>query len=288
MEKVLIIDSNGIGHIAKHSMHGLSFQERETGVIFGFMSEVFRLAKRFETNKFAFTWDSRRNFRKEIRPTYKKKRYVEKSNEDQQLDETAREQFYMLRKKVLPLFGFKNNFIKTGYEADDIMANIVINNKKHDMIIVTGDEDIYQLLNFASIYNPRKKKVITAKDFTKEYNIPVNKWIQVKAIAGCGSDNVVGVPSVGEKTAIKYLNGELKKGVAFNNIKNNTELICSNLTLVTLPFIDLLGNKSMGKIPISFNEEKFTISNFLNLCETYGFSSFKKNLNEWNKLFRMV
>jgi len=284
--KIIIVDANAVGHRAKHSMHGLSFDEMQTGVIFGFMQEVMRLAIRFETNKFVFCWDSKKNFRKIIDSGYKIKRAEkkkEKSKEELFLDQTAYEQFHTLRTEIIPTFGFKNNIIKTGYEADDIIANIVMNNKL-DMVIASSDEDLYQLLGHAPMYSFKKKKLYTKEDFEREYNIHVGEWIMIKAIAGCSGDSVIGIKGVGEKTAIKYLNGQLKKSATLDSIKNAGKMIRDNLKLVTLP---LIFEKEMKKITLDFTDEEFLISDFLSICDTYGFYSFKRSINDWNRVFKM-
>lgn len=284
--KVIIVDSNAVGHRAKHSMHGLSFDEMQTGVIFGFMQEVMRLAIRFETNRFIFCWDSKKNFRKGMDSNYKLKREEkrkEKTKSEQFLDQTAYEQFHILRTEVLPEFGFKNNLIKTGYEADDLIANIVMNNDL-DMVIASSDEDLYQLLNHAPMYSFKKKKLYTKEDFKKDYGIDVNEWVMVKAIAGCNSDNVIGLRGVGEKTAIKYLNGELKKEATVDSIDNSKKMIRDNLKLVTLP---LFMEKEMKVIKVDFKNEEFLISDFLSICDKYGFYSLKRGINDWNRVFKM-
>lgn len=282
--KIIIVDANAVGHRAKHSMHNLTYDEMQTGVIFGFMQEVMRLAIRFETNKFAFCWDSKKNFRKTIDPCYKIKRTEKKRNKDELfLDQTAYEQFHILRKEVLPKFGFKNNIIKTGYEADDVIANVVMNNKL-DMVIASNDEDLYQLLNYAPMYSFKRKKLYTKEDFERDYNIHVGEWIMIKAIAGCSGDGVIGIRGVGEKTAIKYLNGELKKSPTLDSINNSKKMINDNLKLVTLP---LFMEKEMKEIRLDFADEEFLISDFLSICDTYGFYSFKRSINDWNRVFKM-
>lgn len=284
--KVVIVDSNALGHRAKHSMKGLSYKEMETGVVFGFMQEVLRLAKQFETNRFAFAWDSRKNYRKGIYKPYKAKRTEKaktKTKDELFLDEVAYNQFYTLRKEVLPTFGFKNNVIRTGYEADDIIASIVKNND-YNMVIASSDEDLYQLLDRADMYSFKKKKLYDSKTFTKDYNIRVDQWALVKAIAGCSSDNVIGVSGVGEKTAIKYINKELKAGRALENIQSANEIIQENMKLVSLP---LCLEEEMEKVLLDFEHDRFLLSDFLSICDEYGFYSFKKDINEWNRTFKM-
>lgn len=286
METVLVIDSNAVGHRAKHSMHGLSYDEMETGVIFGFMEVVLRLAKQFETNKFAFAWDSKKNLRKDMYKEYKyKRRSKEKTPEEKYLDDISYKQFLQLRKEVLPLFGFENIFLYSGFEADDVIANIVINNShKYKMVIVSSDEDLYQLLKYADMYSLKKKEIITEKKFVKEYGISVDDWVDVKAIAGCGSDNVKGVMGVGEKTAIKYLRNELKKGKALKSIKDSDSIIERNRFLVKLPLFKM---EEYMDVKLKFRKERFLLDDFHKMCDMYGFFSFKKETNDWYKTFRM-
>jgi len=285
--KVIVLDGNALGHREKYSMKGLSYDDMETGVIFGFMNELLRLAKMFETNKFVIAWDSKNSIRKEMYSPYKHKRKERvKTPEDKLLDDLAYKQFTMLRKEVLPNFGFKNVVVMNGYEGDDIIANIVLNNNDMDMVIASNDEDMFQLLNHAPIYSLSKKKVYSKDNFIKDYGIFPNKWARVKAIAGCSTDSVEGIKNVGEKTAIKYLNDKLKKeSKAYKAIITSKESIKRNIALVKLPLV--VDGKEMKTIPISFRGEVFTLDAFHILCDTYGFSSMKKNTNEWVKAFMM-
>jgi len=68
--------------------------------------------------------------------------------------------------------GFQNVFIQEGIEADDLIAWLVMNNDHTKSVIVSSDNDLYQLLHFVkSIYTPDKKKHFTELDFTTKYNI---------------------------------------------------------------------------------------------------------------------
>ena len=71
---ILLVDSNSICHQAKHSMGNLTWEEKEVGIIFGFLRQLLSLAKTFETNKFVFVWDSRISLRTKMFPDYKKTR----------------------------------------------------------------------------------------------------------------------------------------------------------------------------------------------------------------------
>lgn len=290
MEKLIIVDSNGIAYMAKYSMKGLNFDFMETGVIFGFLKQIKKIAKLFNTTKFIFCWDSKKSIRRELYPEYKSHRRAkrnERTPEEIIEDNLAFQQFYLLRKNILPKIGFNNIFIRTGFESDDIIASLVFNKslQKYDKIIVSNDEDLYQLLDSCSMYNPKTEKIITAQTFNKEYNIFPKDWIMVKMLGGCTSDNVKGVLGVGEKTAIKYINKQLTKGKVLDRIVNlGPEVIKQNAMLVGLP---LIGTEPKGGF--EFKKDNFTFDGFIDVCEQYGFQSFlkKEELTEWKNLFNM-
>ena len=82
-----------------------------------------------------------------------------------------------------------------------------------------------------------KKKTITAGWFEKEYGIGPSMWADVKALAGCPGDCVEGIVGVGEKTAIKFLTGNLKTSTkAYGCIIEGREIWNRNLELVRLPY----------------------------------------------------
>jgi hypothetical protein len=189
---------------------------------------------------------------------------------------SGKPQFTELRLKVLTRLGFKNNFIQTGLEADDIIASVV---KDHawefdQVYIVTSDEDLFQLLhNNVSIYNPREKKFYTKEDFINEKGIEPEMWHWVKAVAGCSGDNVKGIKGVGEKTAIKFLRNELKPGNKWSEINQFDPSF--NMSLVKLPH--------ERTFPIELVPDALDFSMFEGLCLDYGFNSFlkKENYNKW-------
>ena len=151
---LLILDANFLAHRSKHAMKNqdLSHERQKTEVIFNFMQGLFALAELFEPRVWAFTWDSRKNFRKGIYPEYKAGRHSsEKSQEDIDLDSIAFPQFTRLRREIIPKLGFQNNFIQTGYEGDDIIASIVMkySGEFGHATIAASDQDLFQLLGYA-------------------------------------------------------------------------------------------------------------------------------------------
>ena len=267
----IIIDSNGICHREAHAIGNLSFDERKTGVIFGFLREVLKLSKLYSTSNFIFCWDSRTSLRKKIYPEYKSKR-----KELEPLDDSVYTQFELLKTKVLPSIGFKNIFYAEGYESDDLIAQIVYDYPDMHFILASSDSDLYQLLfSNVSIYNLHSKKEFTQKDFEKKYGLSFDSWADVKSIAGCTSDNIKGIVGVGEKTAIEYLKGNLKSSSkVFERITSEEGMYIKNRNwkLVCLPF---KGTPNVDLV----DEEVLSLLGFMTVCKKYGFASLLKDID---------
>ena len=268
-DPIILIDANSIGARAVFTVGNLSFQEMPTGVIYGFLKEVQRIFEEFKTNRICFFWDAKASLRKLFFPNYKVKRSDNRTQREKDVWIVAHEQYDLLRDEILPSIGWKNQFYADGFEADDLLAQAVSQlpwNEK--LIMVTTDEDMYQCLQACDIYNQASKKVITTKTFEDKYGIKPERWAEVKSIAGCKSDEVPGIVGVGEKTAIKFLNGELKRTTkAYQNIvcPNGTAIIHRNRQLVTLPFKDTP--------TLRFQKNELSLDNFVQICEKYGMVS---------------
>jgi DNA polymerase-1 len=277
---ILLVDANSVCHQMKHAMGDLSWEEKRVGVLFGFLRQLLSLAKILKSNRFVFAWDTRSSVRSKFFPEYKGRRKKDKTPEEKELDDIAYIQFNTLQHEILPEIGFLNSFWQEGYEADDIMASIVHCNPKEKIVIISTDEDLYQLLSEnVTMYSIRKKQEYTHHNLWKDYHVPPQDWIDVKSIAGCSSDDIPGVVGVGEKTACKYLNRQLSVvHKTYRSIKDSEELIKRNLQLVTLPY------SGTEEIPIT-NENALSLKGFLNVCTRYGFESFmsKDNLNQWKE-----
>jgi len=271
--KVMLVDSNYLCYKSKLTTGNLEYNGVPTGVMFGFISQLITCAKKVQPDKILFTWDSKKSERKKILPCYKEKRKDNQTEEEKREWEEAFKQFKQLQKEILPRIGFNNNFIQTGYESDDLIAKYVFDNSSEQIYIVTADDDMLQLLHRAYIFNPAKDKILDKNHFIENYEITPPEWVSVKQIAGCSSDNIPGVQGVGEKTAIKYLKGDMKKTTkTYQRIKENRELIDFNKQLVALPFE---GTKSLKE-----KENEFDMREFLRFCRDYGLNHFRKDDNK--------
>lgn len=272
--KIMLVDSNFLAYKAKITTGNLQYNGVATGIMFGFINQLLTAAKKVQPDKIVFTWDSKKSKRKEILSCYKEKRRENQTEEEKQGWEEAFEQFNQLRKEILPRIGFNNNFLQSGYEADDLIARYVFDSSSKDKVFIcTADDDMLQLLHMASIFNPAKNAFITHGGFYDEYGINPPNWAYVKMIAGCKSDNVPGIDGIGEKTAIKFIKGDLKKSSKnYKKIKDNKETINFNKQLVALPF--------KGTESLDVKSNNFDMREFLRFCREFGLSSFRKDDNK--------
>jgi len=265
---VLVLDCNYLCYVSYHVLGDLTFGGQGTGCVFGFLRQVLQLAGKFGTKKFVFCWDHPHNLRREEYPGYKKSRRVEKSPEDEARDHEARRQFRIVRTQVLPELGFQNIFYEDGYEADDLIDAAVqtISEYGDNVVFVSADEDLYQLLGQADMYNLRSKKLLSGTWFEKEWGIPPGAWTEAKAIAGCPSDEVVGIRGVGLKTAISYLQGSLKSEAKNKLIRESSTIIERNRGLVALRGSDF--------VPLEMREDVFSKKEFIKVFDRMDFRSF--------------
>src|SRR6056297_1671760 len=263
MKPLLVIDCNYLAHRARFTTGPLSYKGQPTGVIFGFLNQLFSIGKEVMPENIIFTWDSRKSKRRRILPEYKMNRKQNDEGPDQEMLD-AFHQFALLRKEILPGLGFKNNWMQPGYEADDLIA--VCCSPERSAVIASSDHDLLQLLSKQTcIYNLGRKEYYTKDKFVNEYGIKPKQWIEVKKIAGCSGDNVPGVPGVGEKTAIKYLRGELNPDTkTYQKIEQGRKIIERNEDLVSLPFPGTKGRLILPNV--------FDVGSLKSVCRQFGFT----------------
>ncbi len=280
--KILLIDCSALCYASAHTLRGLEQEDIDTGVIFGFLRQLRSLSQKFGSIDFVFCWDSKSSKRKEVFPEYKIKR-GKKKKEDPELAAifaATYEQIKKLKEYVIPKIGFTNSFEQKGLEADDLMANIVLGYP--NCIMVTNDEDMFQCLDDCDIWLPGKKKLITASSFQTEYGIQPHEWAEVKAIGGCGTDEVPGVPGVGAKTVCAYLNNTLpKRTKAGKSTKKYAAIVSKeglaiaerNRPLVSLPHEDTK--------EIWLDDNKIlSAKGFYEVCDKFGFISFTRGVDK--------
>jgi 5'-3' exonuclease len=250
-----------------------------------YLWDVLTIAEKFSEPDtiLGFIWDSNKaiNKRRKVFPDYKK----ETEADEPTPSELARikevyKAFKTVRLRILPQIGFKNNFIQTGLEGDDLIAKIIDDYcAEYKITFVANDHDMFQTLRFGvSMYNPTTRATIDWKTFMNTYGIAPNLWGDVKALAGCKSDKVVGIPGIGETYAIKYLTGKLgKKTKAYSKITSSEgkAIFKKTLPVVQLPHAETK--------TVEIVKDDLNIEDFEDVINEYNLTSFlnKGNLNRW-------
>jgi DNA polymerase-1 len=269
MKTWLVLDCNYLCWRAFHSTGGLSYRGVMTGVVYGFMREVIQLKDLHNTDRIVFCFDYNRKDlkRREVYPGYKSSREHNNSHGlDKETHADVQKQIHYLRSVLLPGLGYRNILCEKGYEADDLVASVVDNlGTGHEAIVVARDGDYYQLLGpRCIIWNPSKGKAVTTKSFIKEYGISPSQWADVKAIAGCSTDDVEGIRGIGPKTAAAFLAGKLNVTSAKHRlIVHNHKIWKLNLPLVRLPY--------EGTPVVKLRKDKVNQKKWKQLCNKLGF-----------------
>lgn len=269
----LLLDCNYLCHRAFHAYGRLSHDNIPTGVVFGFMRDVLYLQDRYATDRVVFCWDFGKPLRCREYQKYKEDRRERVMSAAELADALLlRSQIRLLRSQYIPGLGYKNNFYQHGYEADDVIASIVKESlpKREDAIIVSADKDLYQLLGrYVCIFNPHKKEEMTESTLREQYGVSPTTWVEVKAMAGCPTDNIQGIRGVGEKTAAAFLGGRLKEtSKAFLAITQGNKIWRRNLKLVELPY--------QGTKKFRLREDDVSVSAWQRLIDKLGFESLRE------------
>lgn len=240
----LILDCDNLIWRSYYGLKGRLGQDSKTirsELTYQFLRDVLSLQKIHATKRVVFCFDHIARRRQLIYKDYKKNRKIDKNDPEHFNKKIVKRQLERLKTEILKEVGFRNIFYQAGYESDDIIAAVCQNLGRWDRgIIISSDMDFYQLLSKrVMIWHPVKREAVTKKSFQRKYGIPPDQWAIVKAIAGCGGDNVRGIEQVGETTAIRYLRKELmESSKAFKSIESREgqRIIKRNLKLVSLPF----------------------------------------------------
>jgi len=190
----------------------------DTSAIYGFMDTLLMILRKQKPDFFAVVFDSRE-------PTFRHKMYKEyKANREEMPDDLAKGFPYihkMVKALNLPIL------VKPGYEADDLIGTMVKRAKKEkiDSVIVSGDKDFMQLIGpGVQMYKPKWPNdwsMADEKDVLEKFGVKPEQVIDVLALMGDASDNVPGVPGIGEKTATVLI----QEYGTLDNLFKNTEKI---------------------------------------------------------------
>lgn len=238
---VYLVDGTAYIHRAYHAVRNLSnSQGFPTNAIFGFSNMLLKLLADRKPHYLAVAFDSKGpTFRHKIYPEYKANRPPMPEDMAQQLPR-IKEVVSNLNLKILEM---------PGYEADDIIGTLARIAEQQDftVVMVTGDKDFRQLITpRICMWDTMKDKVTDYTVFRKTYGIEPVQMIDVMGLSGDTSDNIPGVPGVGEKTALKLVKeygsletvmdhvGEIRGKKLEENLKKFREMAFLSRELVTI------------------------------------------------------
>lgn len=205
MKRLIIIDGNAIIHRAYHALPPMTTKSgKMVNAVYGFTSMLLKAWRDLKPEYIAVTFDmSGPTFRHEKYDKYKATRV----KADQELYDQIPMVHDLVRAFNIPIYE------KSGYEADDVIGTVVKKNKKNpdlEILIVTGDKDTLQLIDKnVKVFTLRKGMsdtvIYDAEEVKKTFGFTPDQMIDYKALRGDASDNIPGVPGVGEKTAVELL-----------------------------------------------------------------------------------
>lgn len=213
-KKIVLIDGHSILNRAFFGVPPLTNSEGlHTNAVYGFLNIMFKILDEEKPDYLTVAFDrSEPTFRHQMFDAYKGTR--------KPMAQELREQVPVM-KEVLQAMGIKIVEMP-GYEADDLLGTIagMAEVQGMDVSIISGDRDLLQLATEkVKIRIPKTKRTGTeiedyyAADVVERYQVTPKEFIDVKALMGDSSDNIPGVPGIGEKTATNLI-------VAYKSIEN--------------------------------------------------------------------
>lgn len=217
--RLLLIDGHYYLYRSFFAIRGLSNSKGEpTNAIYGFSKAIRRMIADTRPDRAAVIWDSGLPARRtELQPEYKQNRT--------EMPDDLRPQEGWLQRNV-PLFGLAS--LKTpNTEADDLIASYTVAAMADgaEVVIATNDKDIMQMVcGQVSIYTTLKDAfaLLGPEDVEKKWGVPPPSIADVLALTGDTSDNIPGVPGIGEKTAAQLVRAH-----------GTTEAMLANVSAIT-------------------------------------------------------
>lgn len=253
---LLLLDGNSLAYRAFYALPAENFKTRSgltTNAVYGFTAMLINLLRDEAPTHVAAAFDvSRQTFRSERFPEYKATRSSTPDEFRGQIDIT---------KEVLAALGI-TTLSEPGFEADDIIATLATqaDAEGYRVLVVTGDRDALQLVNEnVTVLYPRKGVSdltrFTPEAVVEKYGLTPAQYPDFAALRGDPSDNLPGIPGVGEKTASKWITeyGSLQglvdhvdtvKGKVGDSLRANLSSVILNRELT-----DLVRNVPLAQTP---------------------------------------
>ncbi|MFH1351651.1 MAG: DNA polymerase I [Pseudomonadota bacterium] len=240
-EILYLVDGSSYIHRAYHAIRNLSNSKGvPTNAVLGFTKMILKFIEEKKPKYLAMVFDAKG-------PTFRHELYKDYKATRPPMPEDLVEQIPYIR-KIVQAFNIKLIEIE-GYEADDIIGTLARKGVEKDLqvVVVSGDKDFRQLISpRKSMWDPMKDRVIDYEGFLKEYGLEPDQVIDIMGLAGDSTDNIPGVPGIGEKTAIGLIREygslegvyehleEIKKRKLKENLQQSREEALLSKKLVTI------------------------------------------------------
>ncbi len=232
MSKLVLIDGNAILHRAYHALPVTltTPSGQPINAVYGFVSMLIRIINDLKPTHLAVAFDT-------AKPTFRHAEYVGYQAQRPRTDSELSSQFKIIYKVLncmhIPIYQ------KEGYEADDILGTVA-HQTKEDMVIVTGDRDILQLVDDrVKVYMPVKglttAKLYGADEVHERMGVPPSQIVDYKALVGDPSDNYPGVSGIGPKSAGELLAKYKTLEGIYANLREIPEKLATKLAIGAEP-----------------------------------------------------
>lgn len=241
---LLVVDGHSLAYRAFFALPVENFitkDQQHTNAIYGFLSMLVSLLKAEKPSHIAVAFDT-------SAPTFRLEEYPEYKGTRSETPAEFKGQIPLLQ-EALSAMGI-TVIEKDGFEADDILATLAKEGREFgwSVLLCSGDRDTIQLVNgdvtllYPSVQGVSKLKRYDPETVFERYGVPPEQYPDIAALVGETSDNLPGVPKVGEKTAVKWLreygsldaiieNRESIKGVVGNNLREHIDNVIRNRKL---------------------------------------------------------
>lgn len=286
-EKLVLIDGHSILNRAFFGIPDLTNSEGlHTNAVYGFLNIMFKILEEEQPNYLTVAFDV-------SEPTFRHKMYAEYKGTRKPMASELREQVPLM-KEMLKAMGI-TVIEKGGYEADDLLGTIAKKSEAEgvEVSVVSGDRDLLQLASdHIKIRIPKTKRTGTeiedynTKEVMEKYLVTPTQFIDVKALMGDTSDNIPGVPGIGEKTATAIIAQygsienayahveEIRPPRASTNLKEHYDMAQMSKTLATIEIhadIDYrLSDARLEKVSDLYTEEAYLLCKRLEFKNLLG------------------
>lgn len=222
-KKLVLIDGNSIAYRAFFALPLLNNDKGiHTNAVYGFTMMLMKILEEEKPSHMLVAFDAGKT-------TFRHKTFGEYKGGRQKTPPELSEQFPFIR-ELLDCFGISRYELEN-YEADDIIGTLSLRAEAdgYEVKVISGDKDLTQLASKATTVGITKKGITDIEEYTPEhikekYGLSPEQIIDMKGLMGDASDNIPGVPGVGEKTAIKLL----KEFSTLENLLHSIDQVSGN------------------------------------------------------------